>query len=215
MNFPALRRWLGDDEFEALASAYLRHSPSSNFSLRWRGKGFEAFIRQHLVPEYGGPLAELAALEWAFTLAVDAPDDEALTLETVASLPLGDWPLLQVSLRPCVQWLECRYNSVALWRAVKEEADFPERLLLDSPQVCLIWRAESMCHYRSLSAAEADALNGMVNLGWNFCELCAALAVIYKEGAPLQAVTWLQQWIHEGLLTRHESLAEAGTSVAG
>ncbi|WP_347902834.1 DNA-binding domain-containing protein [Pseudomonas purpurea] len=213
-DFPTLWHWLGDDEFEALAAAYLRHSPSSNFSLRWLGKDFEAFIRQHLVPEYGGPLAELAALEWAFTLAFDAPDHAALTLQTMASLPPADWPLLQVSLRPCVQWLECRHNSVALWRAVKDEADFPESLLLDSPQVCLIWRAELVCHYRSLSAAEADALNGMANLGWNFAELCAELAVIYGEGAPLQAVTWLKQWVQDGLLARRESLGEEGKSLA-
>ncbi|MGH8409972.1 MAG: DNA-binding domain-containing protein, partial [Pseudomonas sp.] len=46
------------------------------------------------------------------------------------------------------------------------------------------------------------ALTGMVANGWSFSELCAELAVTYQEGAPLQAVTWLKQWVQEGLLQR-------------
>jgi hypothetical protein len=59
-----------------------------------------------------------------------------------------------------------------------------------------------ICSYRSLDPAEASALKGILNGGWNFAELCAELAVTYGEGAPLQAVTWLKHWIQEGLLER-------------
>jgi hypothetical protein len=199
-DFPTILHWLGDHEFEQLAAAYLRQCPSVHYSLRWLGQGFEAFIRGHLIEEQSAPLAELARLEWAFTLAFDAPEGESLTIQTLASLPPVEWPQLQINLRPCVQWLECRFNSVALWRAVKDQANFPDSVLLEAPQVCLVWRADQVCHYRSLPAPEAQALSGMVNDGWSFSELCGELAVICEEGAPLQAVTWLKQWVYSGLL---------------
>lgn len=201
-DFPTIWRWLGDEEFDLLASAYLRQNPSAHYSLRWLGKGFENFIREHRVPGQSAPLTEMARLEWSFTLAFDAPAGEPLTIASMATLAPEDWPLLQFKPVPSLQWLHCRFNSLALWRSAKEEADFPDSVALDNPLVCLIWRSHLICNYRSLEAAEASALDGLLNRCWNFSELCAALAVIYGEGAPLQAVTWLKQWIQDGLLER-------------
>lgn len=204
-DFPSIRHWLGDQQFSALVAAYLERSPSRHFSLRWLGQGFAEFIQGHLVPEQGEPLAELARLEWAFTLAFDAAEAQVLTVAAMAELDAEQWPQLQLRLAPCVQWLDCRYNSLAQWRAVKEQVDFPDSALLDQQQVCLVWRAERVCRYRSLSAEEAAALWGMIEQQWNFAELCAELAVTYAEGAALQAVTWLKQWVEEGLVVRRES----------
>jgi len=203
-DYPAIWHWLGDDEFEQLAGAYIRNCPSAHYSLRWLGKGFEAFIRQHLVPEQSAPLAELAALEWAFTLAFDAPEGTPLTVPDMMNLPAEDWPALRVSLAASVQRLTCAFNSVALWRAVKDESAFPEPSALDAAMTTVIWRSDLVCLYRSLEVAEASALDRMITGDMNFSELCAELAVIYGEGAPFQAVTWLKQWIHDGWLERRE-----------
>ncbi|WP_095049607.1 DNA-binding domain-containing protein [Pseudomonas sp. Irchel s3h9] len=201
-DFPTSLHWLGDEEFDRLAMAYIQRYPSAHFSLRWLGKGFEGFVREHLVPEQSAPLAELIALEWAFTLAFDAPAAEPLTIEAMAALAPEEWPELRVRAVPSMQWLECRFNSLSLWRSVKEESEFPGNMPFEIPQICLIWRNQLICSYRSLDPAEASALKGIFSGGWNFAELCAELAVTYGEGAPLQAVTWLKQWIQEGLLER-------------
>jgi hypothetical protein len=201
-DFPTILYWMGDEEFDALGMAYIRQYPSAHYSLRWLGKGFEGFVREHLVPEQSAPLAELIALEWAFTLAFDAHFGEPLTIEAMAALVPEEWPELRVRPVSSLQWLECRFNSLSVWRAVKEESEFPDSMALDIPQICLIWRNQLICSYRSLDPAQAFALDGMLNEGWSFAELCAELAVTYGEGAPLQAVTWLKQWIQEGLLER-------------
>ncbi len=204
-DFGAIWYWLGDDEFAALTEVYVRRYPSAHYSLRWLGERFPAFILEHLVAEQSAPLAELARLEWAFTLAFDAPQGEPLSLNDMAQLPPEDWPGLQVTLAPSVQQLLCHFNSLAIWRASKAEADFPDSQALDLAQTCLVWRHENVCHYRSLEPAEIGALEGMVTTGWNFSELCAELAVTYAEGAPLQAVTWLKQWVQDGLLELRRS----------
>ncbi|MFC6336030.1 DUF2063 domain-containing protein [Pseudomonas sp. CCM 7891] len=199
-DFGAVWYWLGDDEFAQLGAAYIRRYPSTHYSLRWFGERFCEFVLEHLVAEQSVPLAELVRLEWAFTLAFDAPQGEPLTLQYMVQLPPEAWPGLQVQLASSVQQILCCFNSVAIWRSSKEQADFPGSEALPEAQVCLIWRHQNIGQYRTLAPVEAWALAGMVSTGWNFSELCAELAVTYQEGAALQAVTWLKQWVQEGLL---------------
>lgn len=201
-DFPAVWHWLGDEEFAGLVAAYVQRYPSAHFSLRWLGQRFAGFIGEHLVAEQSAPLAELACLEWAFTLAFDASPGQPLSLHDMAQLVPEDWPVLQVEWVPVVQQVLCRFNSLEIWRGVKAQATFPGSQPLSLAQVCLIWRDQQVCRFRSLEPAEAYALAGMADGGWSFSELCAELAVTYQEGAPLQAVTWLKQWVEDGLLQR-------------
>jgi hypothetical protein len=200
-DYPAVHGWLGDEEFDALALAYIDAHPSQHFSLRWLGAELAAFIDGHLIPAQAAPLSELARLEWAFTLAFDAHEGQPLSLAQMAELPAEAWPNLQVRLLPSVQWLVCRHNSLALWRACKEQDDFPGSQPLGQAQTCLIWREHLITRYRSLAADEAAALQGMAVQGWCFAELCAELAHL-GEQAPVQAVSWLRQWLADGLLQR-------------
>lgn len=203
-DYPAVHAWLGDEEFDALALAYLDAHPSQHFSLRWLGAQLADFIDGYLVPAQAAPLSELARLEWAFTLAFDAPDGLPLSLMQMAELPAEDWPTLQVRLLPSVQWLVCRHNSLALWRACKEQGDFPGSQPLEEVETCVIWRDQLITRYRSLAADEAAALQGMTVHGWSFAELCGELAYL-GEQAPAQAVGWLRQWLADGLLQRVDS----------
>lgn len=204
-DFPAVRYCLGDDEFAALVQAYLDAYPSRHFSLRWLGERFAGFLQQRLNPEHGASLVELANLEWAFTLAFDAPPGEPLSLAHMARLPAADWPGLQVQLLPCVQRLQLHYNSVALWQAAKAEGDFPPSVRLAEPTLCLLWRHQLISQYRSVAADEARALLGMCAGGWNFAQLCAQLAEHeheHEQQAAAKAAGWLKQWLSEGLLQR-------------
>ena len=203
-DFPAVHGWLGDDEFDTLALSYLDAHPSQHFSLRWLGAQLSAFIDGYLIPAQAAPLSELAQLEWAFTLAFDAPEGQPLSLTQVAELPAEAWPTLQARLLPSVQWLECRHNSLAIWRACKEQGDFPGSQPLAEAQTCVIWRDQLITRYRSLAVDEAAALQGMAVQGWCFAELCGELAHL-GEQAPVQAVSWLRQWLADGLLQRVDS----------
>lgn len=200
-DYKAVHGWLGDDEFDALGAAYIAAHPSRHYSLRWLGAELASFIDGYLVPEQARPLSELARLEWAFTLAFDTPDAQPLSLAQMAELPAEDWPELRLRYVPSVQWLNCRFNSLAIWRALKEQGEFPGSQVLEQEELCLIWRDGLISHYRSLGRAEATALQGMALQGWSFAELCAQLSE-YGEQAPLQAVTWLRQWLSDGLLQR-------------
>ncbi|WP_339409256.1 HvfC/BufC N-terminal domain-containing protein [Pseudomonas sp. EA_35y_Pfl2_R5] len=204
-DYPAVHDWLGDEEFDALALAYLSAHPSQHYSLRWLGAQLADFIDGYLVPAQAAPLSELARLEWAFTLAFDAADASVLSMAQMAELAAEDWPTLQVRLLPSVQWLACRHNSLALWRACKEQGEFPGSQPLSEVESCLVWRDHLITRYRSVAADEAAALQGMAVQGWNFAELCGELAHL-GEQAPVQAVSWLRQWLSDGLLQRYPTV---------
>jgi hypothetical protein len=122
-DFPAVWHWLGDEEFAGLVAAYVQRYPSAHFSLRWLGQRFAGFIGEHLVAEQSAPLAELACLEWAFTLAFDASPGQPLSLHDMAQLAPEDWPVLQVEWVPAVQQVLCRFNSLEIWRGGQGTGD--------------------------------------------------------------------------------------------
>ncbi len=202
-DYPATHAWLGDEEFDALALAYLDAHPSRHFSLRWLGADLAAFIEGYLVPAQAEPLGELVRLEWAFTLAFDAPQGRPLSLKQLSELAAEDWPALRIGLLPSVQWQSHRHNSLAIWQACKAHGEFPGSQPLEAPETCLVWRTQLITRYRTLAADEAGALRGMTELGWSFAELCGELAHL-GERAPVQAVSWLQQWLNDGLVCGDE-----------
>ncbi|WRQ01307.1 putative DNA-binding domain-containing protein [Stutzerimonas stutzeri] len=110
----ALQQWLGAESFEQLALAYLAAWPPRHFSLRWLGEKLPKFIAGYVAEPQLSPLRELATLEWAFTLAFDARDAEALPAEDMRHLPAGDWVTLRAALAPSVNWLQLQYNTLAL-----------------------------------------------------------------------------------------------------
>ncbi len=197
-DFPAVLAWLGEEVFAQLAAAYLQAHPSEHFSLRWLGARFPAFIE---ASEHAAACSELARLEWAFTLAFDAPAGNPLTLEQMAALPPAEWPNLRVTWVPSVQRLPHTYNSLALWRAAKGDEPLPASERLPASLLCLVWRQGLQGQFRTLAADEAQALLGMTERGWSFAELCLSLEPLHEQPAA-QAAGWLKQWLSEGLLQR-------------
>jgi hypothetical protein len=122
-NYPVLRAWLGEDEFENIGIAYLAAHPSRHFSIRWFG---------HLLPEFlastqpwrdKSSLAEMAALEWALSEAFDAHDDTVLGMADMATIPASAWPDMRLHFHSSAQRLDLRWNVPLLWKAVNRNLD--------------------------------------------------------------------------------------------
>lgn len=200
-DFPALHQWMGEESFEQLVMAYIAAWPPRHFSIRWLGERLPEFIGCYVAEPQLSPMRELTELEWAFTLAFDAQDADVLLLESMSSFSPEDWISLRVSLTPSARWLQLQYNVLALWKAAKSEDLLPAITRLPANQDCLVWRHDLVCQYRSLEPEEASALKFFVE-GGSFAELCESLHPEHAEQAPLQAATWLKQWVSEGLLIR-------------
>lgn len=201
-NFGVLPRAMGDDAFEALASAYVDQHPSRQPSIRWFGDRLAEFMREHdaLVPH--AAFIDLARMEWALRGAFDAADALPLARDTLATLSPGDWPGLRLRLHPSVQLLQMDWAVEPAWKALQDEADEPD---LPEPQalphLLIVWRPRLDTRWRSASGALEVALLDAVREGEPFSTLCErAASAVGDDAAVAQVVALLQQWVGEGLL---------------
>ena len=192
-----LHAWLGDEQFDHVASAYVAAHPSTTRNLRHYGGGFAAFLAEHFPDD--GELAELARLDWALRHAFDAPDTP--TLDAVAVGALGDaWIERRLLLHPSARLLPVRFNVAAMWSALDAEAEPPEPIAFAAPVTLLVWRSGQQPSFRSLSEAEADAL-AQFEAGASFTDLSAHVIGAMGEAGAMEALAaWLGRWLADGVL---------------
>ena len=166
-SYPAVRRLVGDNWFDAAAAAYLRETPPRARSLVGYGEDFPEFID------------ELAAgsLPWLGAVArLDRAWLEAHVAEDAAPLTVADFADADViqstrcALHPSARIVVNQWVVHAVWAANRsddEDAHTPREVRRET-EACLIWRSEHEVRHRALSAGEAvflRAIESGVNLG--------------------------------------------------
>lgn len=192
-----LHAWLGDEQFDNVACAYVAAHPSTTRNLRHYGDGFAAFLAENFPDD--GELAELARLDWALRAAFDAPDVPAL--DAVRVTGLGEtWLDQPLRLHSSASLLSARFNVAALWRALDDGEEPPEPVELTEPVALLVWRNGLQPHFRSLSEIEAGAL-AQLEAGATFTGLSAYVIEAVGETAAMEELAgWLGQWLADGVL---------------
>jgi len=119
-DFPALRAVLGTERFDELIRAYLRHNPSTSFTLRDLGSKMPEWIRLHCEcsDEEHDLAVDVVDIEWAY---VEAFDRAALPPVNVPEqLQLN--PTSTLKLQPHLQLLALRYPVDELVMAVHRDS---------------------------------------------------------------------------------------------
>jgi len=127
-NYPVLRAWIGEEEFENIGIAYIATCPSRHFSIRWFGDRLPEFLAA--TPPWDGKsgLAEMAALEWALSEAFDAEDGTIIGIEDMAAIPAPAWPDMRLHFHPSAQRLDLRWNVPILWKAINQTLDVEKNI---------------------------------------------------------------------------------------
>ena len=204
IDYRGLRSLVDGPQFESIVANYIDAFPSSNPSVRWVGHGLARFLANTPPYDRQPVLAEMADFEWARGKAFDGPDREVISTDALDDLPGESWPALSFEFHPTVNFLSLRFNVPAIWHAVSADdvAPAPES---GEVQDWIVWRRNLIVHWRSISAAEAAALK-FANAGNNFGELCAELCQWFDEAeVPVQAVSYLKQWLADDLIVRIET----------
>jgi hypothetical protein len=204
VNFPTLYLYLGTAEFNTMSRCYIDAHASSFRSIRWYGDSLSAFLAQYYDKPYVF-LAELADFEWKMTLAFDAADAPALSIEEMAAVPPDAWVELSFKLHPSVQRVHYMWNTVPLWQALSADKEIP---LMDSEsdgKSWLLWRAQDdVVQFCSLSKEEAWMLDG-IKQGLTFAALCEGLCQwIDADKVAMTAASYLKNWIQKGILSQLE-----------
>lgn len=124
MDFPALTKLLGNDQFRNLAEAYLSAHPSASYTLRNLGNRMVEFLAANpqLAGEHPEAAIDVAKLEWAYVEAFDAAELQAAKPEELAAA--GEKARLR--LQPHIQLVELR-TAVDEFTAKSHGNDFGRR----------------------------------------------------------------------------------------
>jgi hypothetical protein len=201
-NFEVLPLVMGDEDFDALANAYIDAHPSTHYSLRWFGHVLSAFMAQHddLVPHPA--MVDLARMEWALRTAFDADSVDAIAPDALSGVRADDWPGLRLGLHPSVQLLAMQWAIGPVWHALKisEQEGVPPPDAMDHH--LLVWRRGLRTQWKSLKSAETMFVQ-CLQADNTFGEICEALAEMVGEDlAPPTAASVLRELVSNGVIAR-------------
>ncbi len=196
-----LGTYLGDALWERMCEGFIATHPSRVRSLRDFGAGLPDFLASHEPFAAHPQLAELARFERCLLDGFDAADDARLAWDDLLALPPAQWPTARLGLHPSFQLVECGYNSVESWQAIKAGQAPPSPVA--APSGWALWRDEArVSRFRSLDPRERVAI-GLFLHGGSFAGLCEALATeLEPADVPVVALGYLQSWCQEGWLSR-------------
>lgn len=199
-DFPGLQAIVGLEKFEQLGRTYIESRPSKYFNARWYAEGMDTFLNTSKPWSAEPALAEMAALEWAMTLAFDAADEPTLTVEAMATIPPDAWAGMTPVIQGGARCLRLHWNVAAIRNATDQETGAPELRQLEAPQENIVWRRDLTVYYRALETDEAWAL-GEAQRGTSFAELCEGLCA-WAEPAEVavRAAAILRRWVEDGLI---------------
>ncbi|MFZ5790496.1 MAG: putative DNA-binding domain-containing protein [Pseudomonadota bacterium] len=199
-DFPKLHLMLGDEAFGTLARAYLAGHPSTYRSVRWLGSALPDFLTTEPPYRNRPALAQMAAFQWAQTMAFDSADAAPVTANDLARIPAEAWGSLRLRLHPSINRVALSESVVEAWaRLARGEAAPP--FILSPPITWLVWRRRFTVHYRALSLEE-DAALACAAAGNDFATICAEVALMVGEGrAALRAAELLHGWLATELVS--------------
>jgi hypothetical protein len=193
-DYPLLARLVGDEEFFALCSAYVKAHPSRSPTLAHLGRALPAFLRGR--PGLRPDLGDLAALEWARAEAFIARDAEPQELAALQALG-ENLPSARLELIPSVRVLSLDHDVGRLWSDLEDGRD--PSAPHPGPAFLLVWRRAFDVFHARIASDERAALE-LVQQGKTVGEACDAFT-----GArdPVRAaLDALSSWFGEGIVER-------------
>lgn len=198
IDYPALKHFLGAEEFMRLVARYVEAYPSRSYTLNRLG--------DHL-PELVATLgdlprkefcADLARLEYALNRVFDANETAPLTPAAVHAVPGEAWETARLKTIEPFRLLAFDYPVSQYIGAVDEENLFP-RLARKKTWV-VAYRRKYQVHRMDLIEPAYELLSALAS-GRTMGD--AIMAVLTRKWRPavkqLQLFEWFRDWMAEGL----------------
>jgi hypothetical protein len=186
---------LGEARFHNLVTDFLLEHPSRSPSIRWLSRPLPAFLARHALAEEFPAAPDLAALEWAWWDAFQAPDAEPLSAERIAAVPEERWGSLVLRTAPSFHLLRVRRESLAIFReGSAKEAPGPAAVAVVRPALAPF--------VEELGDREAGALD-RIAAGEPIGDVASGLAgEALDEEQTIEGVvelaSYLKRWIEAG-----------------
>ena len=198
IDYPALKHFLGGQEFLRLVQRYVDVHPSRSYTLNRLGDHLPEFV------EALGDLpkkefcVDLARLEFALTMIFDANESPSLTPEAVRQVPQEAWERARLRPIEAFRLLAFDYPVSRYIGAVDGENGFP-RIAARKTWV-VAYRRNYQAHRMDLSEPAYEMLSALAS-GSAMGEAITAVLTRKRRRAVKEAelFEWFRDWMAEGL----------------
>ncbi len=197
-TYPAVRRLLGREGFEAMAREYFTRYPSRSYTLNDLGHALPHHLATSAALPMRALLVDVARLENALSEAFDVHAQGTARPEDLARIPADRWGDVRLRLDPSMRLLALEHDALAIVHAVKNDAPLPE--LAPRRAFAAVWR-QHFTVWRKPLPDLAHAV--LVELGRG-ATLGAAMetAASLWEGAEAELerdmFQWFSAWLEDG-----------------
>ena len=207
-DYPALKRFLGDDDFLKLVARYVKVYPSRSYTLNRLGDHFPEFIGACDDLPKKDFCHELARLELALTCVFDAGETPALTAPAVQAVPQDAWENARLTPIEAFRLLEFNYPVSQYIGFVDGENPKPR---IARKQTWVVgYRRNYHVHRLDLTQPAFELLSALVS-GQTVGE--AIFSVMTRERRrPVRQkdlFEWFRDWMAEGLFQAVELASNA------
>ncbi len=210
IDYPALKHFLGDDEFMRLVERYVELFPSRSYTLNRLGDHFPQFLATLDDLPKKEFCRELASLEFALTMVFDAAETPRLAPEAVRAVPGEAWETARLKPVAAFRLLEFNYPVSRYLGAVDQENPYPR--LGRKKNWVVAYRRDFLVRRMDL-AAPAYALLSALASGATVGE--AIVRVMTAKWRPAvkqsQLFEWFRDWMSEGLFHAVELAGQPGS----
>jgi len=114
--FPAVRRIVGAEFFQAMARAYVVIEPPPSPILLDYGAGFPDFIREFEPAAVLPYLADVARIERAWTESYHAPEASPIDPGALAAIAPEQLPMVRLQLHPSTRLVRSQFPALTIWQ---------------------------------------------------------------------------------------------------
>jgi len=207
VDFPAVRRIVSEEFFEAMTRAYgVRHQPRTPVLLEY-GKYFPVFIGD-FEPAAALPyLGDVARIERAWLEAYHALEASSLHSSNLASIPPGELNDVRFRLHPSVQMVRSKFPAFTIWSTNIEGATPVAIDLEGGGENVLVSRPAAEVEVRRLSNAGMEFVRSIAEGNTVIVATGAALTVDRKFDLSIM----LEGLIQAGIFRANENEYALGT----
>jgi hypothetical protein len=162
LEFPVIERLVGADYFARLARDFHAVHPSRHGDLHHIGAPFPDFLRERFSSTEYAYFADVAALEWAHSEVLVAPDIAPLDPESLAEIPPDLYGDLRFTISPACRLVASVYPIVRIWTVNQpQSADEAAIDLSSGEDRVLVRRGRENIEFHRLDAPTFEFLAGL------------------------------------------------------
>lgn len=201
VNFPVVCRLVGQAFFDQMARAFIRQRPLHTPLMMNFGEGFSGFIETYEPADQLVYLADVARLEYIWTLTFNGPDGKSLDPEAFKAVSSEFMTFLRFGFLPNLVFMTSAYPLWDIWRANHQFPSEDKVIQLDKGG-CFLALYRPKLDVEILSLSE----NTYYFLGYLLAgkSLGQATENILKQQPDFDLQSSLQKILQSGMITGFE-----------